>query len=165
MCYKVSNTCYKVCNMRYKLCNKNFQVHRKNFQGLRKNFLPENRLTDGRKDSCIIANAHFQGHRMGNQGFKGGGICNYTGLQGGKSSKIYALACPKISWHFRLRSAIWASSIALACTKIAGACANFTQSRRLRSDARKVGWFNQRIRNPSLVYGWKGQLYTRNGLI
>ena len=86
MCYKVSNTCYKVCNMRYKLCNKNFQVHRNNFQGLRKNFqglrkncLPENRLTDGRKDSCIIANAHFQGHRMGNQGFKGGGVCNKTG--------------------------------------------------------------------------------------
>ena len=86
MCYKVSNTCYKVCNMRYKLCNKNFQVHRKNFQGLRKNFqglrkncLPENRLTDGRKDNCMIANAHFQGHRMGNQGFKGGGVCNKTG--------------------------------------------------------------------------------------
>ena len=87
MCYKVSNTCYKVCNMRYKLCNKNFQVHRKNFQGLRKNCLPENRLTDGRKDSCIIANAHFQGHRMGNQGFKGGGVCNKSGLQGVKSSK------------------------------------------------------------------------------
>ena len=102
--YKLSNTCYKLCNMRYKLCNKNFQVHRKNFQGHRKNFqglrkncLPENRLTDGRKDSCIIANAHFQGYRMGNQGFKGGGICNKTGLKGGKSSKIYALACPKIS--------------------------------------------------------------------
>ena len=68
-------------------------------------------------DSCIIANAHFQGHRMGNQGFKGGGICNYTGLQGGKSSKIYALACLKSE----------------------GACANFAQSRHLRSDARKVG--------------------------
>ena len=87
MCYKVSNTCYKVCNMRYKLCNKNFQVYRKNFQGLRKNCLPENRLTDGRKDSCIIANAHFQGHRMGNQGFKGGGVCKKTGCRAGNQVK------------------------------------------------------------------------------
>ena len=94
MCYKVSNTCYKLCNMRYKLCNKNFKVHRKNFQGLRKNFqglrkncLPENRLTDGRKDNCMIANAHFQGHRMGNQGFKGGGVCNKTGCREGNQVK------------------------------------------------------------------------------
>ena len=94
MCYKVSNTCYKVCNMRYKLCNKNSQVHRKNFQGhkknfqgLRKNCLPENRLTDGRKDSCVIANAHFQGHRMGNQGFNGGGVCYKTGCRAGNQVK------------------------------------------------------------------------------